>query len=202
MREDAWSARPALGTMGLQSQWLLAFGHEEVPQHVKGVAVGVHSHHLSVLPEHLEEARVIQAHDGNLRSLGASKTHLLATGNAGERAVTGACRKQKTGPEVPCPHPGPELPTLPLQALPLQQPQLPPRRWGCPCAPCLHSPIPPLRGNSRNVGVSPGLFLGTRGERGLMEKEISSPRMRPGGTGHKGASLGVFFCELPKLPAP
>lgn len=41
--------------------WLLVFGDDQVSQHVEGVAVGMHGHHLAVLLLDLKEPGVIQA---------------------------------------------------------------------------------------------------------------------------------------------
>lgn len=40
---------------------LLLFGDDQVSQHVEGVAVGMHGHHLAVLLLDLKEPGVIQA---------------------------------------------------------------------------------------------------------------------------------------------
>lgn len=55
------------------------FGDDEVSEHVEGVAVRMHSHHLAVLLVNLEEPRIIQADDPHLRPLRASQADLLGT---------------------------------------------------------------------------------------------------------------------------
>lgn len=58
---------------------LLLFGEDEVSQHVEGVAVGMHGHHLAVLLLDLKEPGVIQADYPHLWPLQASQADALAT---------------------------------------------------------------------------------------------------------------------------
>lgn len=69
---------------------LALLGHDEVVEHVEGVAVGVHSQHLTTLLVDLQEARVVQADHGHQWALSATQADLLCTrrqkeGRSGER---------------------------------------------------------------------------------------------------------------------
>lgn len=64
---------------------LLLLGDDQVSQHVEGVAIGMHSHHVAILLLDLKEARVIQANYPHFRPLDASQADPLATGHENSR---------------------------------------------------------------------------------------------------------------------
>lgn len=77
---DGWMAREAADSRGKWGGPALALlGHDEVAEHVEGVAVGVHSQHLATLLVDLQEARVVQADHGYQWALGAAEADLLCT---------------------------------------------------------------------------------------------------------------------------
>lgn len=66
---------------------LLLLGDDEVVEHVEGVAVRMHSHHLATLLVNLEEPGVIQADDPHLWPLGAPQADSLGTENKAQGGV-------------------------------------------------------------------------------------------------------------------
>lgn len=72
-----------------RARGLVLFGDNKVAQHVEGVAVRVHCHHLAVLLVNLKEPGIIQAHDPHLRAFGASQADVLSTENDAQSEVTG-----------------------------------------------------------------------------------------------------------------
>lgn len=68
---------------------LLPLGHDEVSQHVEGVAVWMHRHNPAALLVDLQEPGIIKAHDRRLRPLAAAQADLLATANEAQHQVTG-----------------------------------------------------------------------------------------------------------------
>lgn len=68
----------------IQAVWghtevLLSLGHNEVSQHVEGVAVWMYRHNLTVLLVDLQEPGVIKAHNRCLWPLCAAQADLLTT---------------------------------------------------------------------------------------------------------------------------
>lgn len=87
-RRLAAGSRAGLGPR-LPARGLVLFGHDEVTQHVEGVAVRVHCHHLAVLLVNLKEPGIIQAHDPHLRAVGAAQADALSTENDAQSEVSG-----------------------------------------------------------------------------------------------------------------
>lgn len=75
---------------------LLSLGHDEVSQHVEGVAVWMHRHNPTVLLVDLQEPGIIEAHNGHLWPLAAAQADLLTTENEAHQHQ-GHRRKWKAG---------------------------------------------------------------------------------------------------------
>lgn len=85
-----WSqCQAALRAPGCLPTALPLLGDDEVAEHVEGVAVRMHSHHLTALLVNLEEPGVIQADDPRLWPLGAPQADSLGTENKAEGEVMG-----------------------------------------------------------------------------------------------------------------
>ena len=67
---------------------LLLLGDDQVSQHVEGVAIGMHGHHVAILLLDLKEARVIQADYPHFWPLEASQADPLATGHEEQQRVS------------------------------------------------------------------------------------------------------------------
>lgn len=77
-RRGAWSLPRALRPLG----------HDEVSQHVEGVAVWMHGDHLAILLVNQKEPGIIEADYPHLWSLGASQADLLSTADEEQPRVT------------------------------------------------------------------------------------------------------------------
>lgn len=87
VRRSAAAARPAArapGPGGLQP-----LGDDKVSEHVEGVAVRMHGHHLAVLLVDLKEPGIVQAHDPHLGPLLTSQADLLSTEKEAARGYGG-----------------------------------------------------------------------------------------------------------------
>ena len=75
---------------------LLSLGHDEVSQHVEGVAIWMHRHNPTILLVDLQEPGVIKAHNRCLWPLRAAQADLLTTDNEAHQH-RGHGRQRKAG---------------------------------------------------------------------------------------------------------
>lgn len=74
----------------------MSLGHDEVSQHVEGVAIWMHRHNPTVVLVDLQEPRIIEAHNRHLWPFAAAQADLLTTENEAHQHW-GHGRQRKAG---------------------------------------------------------------------------------------------------------